>query len=45
MKQAYTEITYREIFLEPVFHAVCYMGAMPQLVQIETCFFGIIHCR
>ena len=22
-------------------HAVCYIGAM---VQIETCFFGIIHC-
>ena len=31
-------------FLKPGFHAVCYIGTMPLLVQIETWFFGIIHC-
>ena len=31
-------------FLKPGFHAVCYIGTMPRFVQIETCFFGIIHC-
>ena len=25
-------------------HVLFYIGAMPQLVQIETWFFGIIHC-
>ena len=33
-----------EIFLKPGFQAVCYMGTMPRLVQIETWFFGIILC-
>ena len=31
---------YREIFKKPGFHAVCYIGTMPRLVQIETCFLG-----
>ena len=26
------------------FHAVCYIGPMPRLEQIENCFLGIIHC-
>ena len=30
---------YREIFNIAGFHAVCYIGTMPRLVQIETCFF------
>ena len=36
---------YREIFLRPglTLHVIC-IGTMPRLVQIETCFFGIIHC-
>ena len=38
------KLLYREIFLKPGFHAVCYIGTMPRLVQIETWFFGIIHC-
>ena len=29
---------------KPGFHAVCNIGTRPQLVQIETWFFGIIHC-
>ena len=34
-----------ERFLQkPGFHAVCYIGTMPRLVQIETWFFGIIYC-
>ena len=37
------KISYREIFKKPGFHVVCYIGTMPQLVQIETCFFVIIH--
>ena len=36
-------ITYKEIF-KTRFHAVNYIGPMPRLVQIATCFFGIIHC-
>ena len=32
------------LFYRESFHAVCYIGTMPRLVQIETWFFGIIHC-
>ena len=35
---------YREIFFKPGFHAVCYIGTMPQWVQIETWCFKIINC-
>ena len=31
-------------FLKTGFHAICYIGTMPRIVQIETWFFGIIHC-
>ena len=34
----------KEIKKNTGFHAVCYIGTMPRLVQIETWFFGIIHC-
>ena len=27
-------------FYKPGFHPVCYIGTMPRLVKIETCFFG-----
>ena len=30
--------------LKKGFHTVCYIGTMPQLVQIETRFFGTILC-
>ena len=36
-------ILYRENFLKPGFHAVCYIDTMLRLAQIETCFFGTIH--
>ena len=36
--------TDRENFLKTGFHAVCYIGTMPRLVQFETWFLGIIHC-
>ena len=43
-KNKYVKIIYRENFSNPGFHAVCYIGTMLRFVQIETCFFGIIHC-
>ena len=32
-------------FSKTRFHAVCYIGTMLRLVQIETCFLGIVHCN
>ena len=43
--QKWLIFTYRDIFLKPGIHAVCYIGTMPRLAQIETCFFGIIQCN
>ena len=43
MNSPFKDYIQRE-FLKTGFHAVCYIGTVPRLVQIETCFFGIIHC-
>ena len=40
----HTETHIQRDFLKPGFHAVFYIGTMPRLVQIETGFFGTIHC-
>ena len=37
----FLHLRYKEIFFKPGFYAVCYIGTMPQLVQIETCFFYV----
>ena len=44
IRDMFNILWYREIFKKPGFHAVCYIGSMPRLVQIEAWFFGIIHC-
>ena len=35
-----SSVWYREIFLKPGFHAVCYIGTMPRMKQTESCFLG-----
>ena len=40
----YSVRVYRVICYKTGFHAVCHIGTMPRLIEIETWFFGIIDC-
>ena len=44
IRQVLSDILDNVSFKKTCFHAVYYIGTMPQFVRAKTCFFGIILC-